>query len=135
MKTCIQDNHWGARIQNRINETRKLREGKLLLGTLNKVTGKKILVEDFQKSKRMVKPIINAKLSKLLMAKSYGSCICCMRLWNQFETEIVKINLHSVSKCFVLQKNLKPKVYLLVEGLIFSLRDYTQANKRSKVEI
>ena len=69
---------------------------------------------------------IKAKLPKLVITKFNGTHTDWIRFWNQFEAEINKSNLLSISKFSYWKEILEPKVHLLVDGLPFNTESYNQ---------
>ena len=67
------------------------------------------------------------KLPKLVIKKFDGSHFDWIKFWNQFEVEIDKLNLPSISQLSCLEKVFKPKVCWLIDGLPFSTKGYKRA--------
>ena len=70
---------------------------------------------------------VNVKLPKLVITKFDGTCLHWFRFWNQFESEIDKAEIGSVSKFSYLKELLIPRVRLLIDGLPFTSEGYSRA--------
>ena len=60
---------------------------------------------------------VNVKLPKLVITKFDGTSLDWFRFWNQFESEIYKVEIGPVSKFFYLKELLIPRARLLIDGL------------------
>ena len=70
---------------------------------------------------------VNVKLPKLVITKFDGTSLDWFRFWNQFESEIDKAEIGSVSKFSYLKELLIPRVRLLIDGLPFTSEGYSRA--------
>ena len=109
-------------------ETLEYQMGKLRQGSTKKQGLEDELITKQRNSKGVgISSAIKAKLPKLVITKFNGTHIDWIRIWNQFEAEIDKSNLPSLSKFSYLKKMLEPKVRLLVDGLPFNTEGYPRA--------
>ena len=70
---------------------------------------------------------VNVKLPKLVITKFDGTSLDWFRFWNQYESEIDKAEIGSVSKFSYLKELLIPRVRLLIDGLPFTSEGYSRA--------
>ena len=70
---------------------------------------------------------IQVKLSKLAITKFEGTHLDWFRFWNQFETEIDKVEISAISKFSYLKEFLVPKLRALIDGLPFTPEGYARA--------
>ena len=70
---------------------------------------------------------IQIKLSKLAITKFEGTHLDWFRFWNQFETEIDKVEISAISKFPYLREFLVPKLRALIDGLPFTPEGYARA--------
>ena len=63
---------------------------------------------------------IQVKLPKLAITKFEDTNLAWFRFWNQFETEIDKVEISAISKFSYLKEFLVPKVRALIDGLSFT---------------
>ena len=68
-----------------------------------------------------------AKLLRLHITKFEGTHLDWFRFWNQYQAEIDRSELHSVSKFNYLKELLAPKVRLLIDALHFTSESYLRA--------
>ena len=69
---------------------------------------------------------IQVKLSKLAITKFEGTHLDWFRFWNQFETEIDKVEISAISKFSYLKEFLVPKLRALIDGLPFTPEGYAR---------
>eukprot|EP00795_Rhopilema_esculentum_P004345 gene4345-20561_t len=69
------------------------------------------------------------KLPKLIISKFQGTHLDWYRFWNQFEAEIDRVKIDSVTKFSYLKELLMPKVRANVEGLPFTTEGYERAKQ------
>ena len=69
---------------------------------------------------------IQVKLSKLAITKFEGTHLDWFRFWNQFETEIDKVEISAISKFPYLKEFLVPKLRALIDGLPFTPEGYAR---------
>ena len=67
------------------------------------------------------------KLPKLVISKFEVTALDWFRFWNQFETEIDKQDISSVTKFCYLKKFLFPQDHKLIDGLPFTSWGYSRA--------
>ena len=67
------------------------------------------------------------KLPKLIISKFEGTALDWFHFWNQFETEIYKQDISSVTKFSYLNEFLFPQVRKLMDGLPFTSEGYSRA--------
>ena len=69
------------------------------------------------------------KLPKLIISKFQGTHLDWYRFWNQFEAEIDRVKIDSVTKFSYLKELLMPKVRAYIEGLPFTTEGYERAKQ------
>ena len=69
------------------------------------------------------------KLPKLMISKFQGTHLDWYRFWNQFEAEIDRAKIDSVTKFSNLKELLLPKVRANIEGLPFTTEGYERAKQ------
>ena len=116
-----QEHEEERRMERRLEEERRVTEMKLELK--KKYEDKR---ED-QSKKLPADSTTKVKLPKLVITKFEGTHFDWFRFWNQFENEIDKSELNSVSKLSYLKELLAPKVRLLIDGLPFNTEGYQRA--------
>ena len=70
---------------------------------------------------------VKVKLSKLIIRKFEGTNLDCLRFWSQFETEIDRVDITTVSKFSYLKEFFIPKVRALINVLPFNTEGYERA--------
>ena len=69
---------------------------------------------------------IQVKPPKLVITKFEGTHLDWFRFWNQFETEIDKVEIGTISKFSYLKEFLVPKMRALIDGLPFTPEGYAR---------
>ena len=70
---------------------------------------------------------IQVKPPKLVITKFEGTHLDWFRFWNQFETEIDKVEISAISKFSYLKGFLVPRVRALIDGLPLTPEGYARA--------
>lgn len=70
---------------------------------------------------------IQVKLPKLELTKFEGTPLDWFRFWNQFETQIDKVEMSAITKFSYLKEFLVPKVRTLIDNLPFTSEGYARA--------
>ena len=70
---------------------------------------------------------VKVKLSKLIISKFEGTNLDCLRFWSQFETEIDRVDIATVSKFSYLKEFFIPKIRALINVLPFNTEGYERA--------
>ena len=70
---------------------------------------------------------VKVKLLKLIISKFEGTNLDWLRFWSQFEMEIDRADITTVSKFSYLKELVIPKVRALVDGLPFNTEGYERA--------
>ena len=70
---------------------------------------------------------IQVKLPKLELTKFEGTPLDWFRFWNQFETQIDKVEISAITKFSYLKEFLVPKVRTLIDNLPFTSEGYARA--------
>ena len=110
------------RLQQRYNEERKLEIMKFeVRQTLEKKAEMSI-------ERNVRENPVKVKLPKLIISKFEGTNLDWLRFWSQFEMEIDRADITTVSKFSYLKELVIPKVRPLVDGLPFN----TEGQERAK---
>ena len=70
---------------------------------------------------------IQVKLPKLVVTKLEDTHLDWFRFWNEFETEINKVEISAISNFSYLKEFLVPRVRALIDGLFFTPEGYARA--------
>ena len=113
-KSIEMKNQEEQRFERRIGEEQRIEEVRQELQKSSRIRG-----EDNKDPK--------SKFPKLVTSQFNGTHIDYFRFWNQFETQIDKSELSSVTKLSYPKELVIPKVRLLIDGLPWNTEGYERA--------